>query len=249
MLTCDIIFSLVNVHCQEYLPKVVLSVFAYASWSTLKYWSVEMHMYVSVYVQNSHMSMHTYIYRYINNIHKYRPLNIHIPRKLWGNEDCFSFLLFPLPSGTVPAVTRVGNVCSVVALEFSADLFKDLYSLLFQCRGRLQGRSVCWSCRCAFCSLCPQAWFKTYSGYPALAQALLILRAIFIFKQEQTKSVFERNVGTASCGISLSGLICWSWRNQEPSFMFSLLSQVKWKPDLTAKCHLWEFCCVISIWK
>lgn len=61
----------------------------------------------------------------------------------------------------------------------------------------LDGSRACQQCRaaagrpgCSHCSLRLQALWKSNSCYPTLAQALLKLRDIFNFKQEQTKSVF-----------------------------------------------------------
>lgn len=129
------------------------------------------------------------------------------------------------------------HFCSKARVPFSSDATDGS-----------RGCWLSWSPQCSHCSVSPQRCLKSNSRYSAQAQALLKLRATSNFKQEQTICLLKKRRNSL-LGISLNGLICWSGRNREPSFMFSLLSQVKWKPNLTAKCHLWEFRCVVSILK
>lgn len=144
---------------------------------------------------------------------------------LWGTGITLSFL-FP-PSLWFCPSSKQSWVCFVVVLPGS--LVPPAFSktcILFSSEvmdgSRPAGCAEAAAAGWVFSlQALPQAWFKSNSCYPALAQALLKLRKTFNFKQEQTKSIFHGKVEEASGGISLNGLICWSWRNREPSFLFS----------------------------
>lgn len=63
-LACDIMFR-VSFHCQEYLPKVYLPIFAYARNTDILYKYISVHAHTYIYTKCAHAYMYTYINTFI----------------------------------------------------------------------------------------------------------------------------------------------------------------------------------------